>query len=594
MTFADPIWLWGAFLLIPVIVLQTLRLSEKFDKSSAFVAKGLRDSLIHGSSKKSRIIKLFILSFSYILILLAMARPQWGFEEQQSYSKGRTVMLAIDSSRSMLAEDLTPNRLTRAKLAAYDLIDALPEDLIGLMAFSGSASVMVPITPDRDALRESIDQLDTYAVARGGTNLAEAIKESTEVLMKSETKSHALVLFTDGENLDGDAVQEAKKAQEKGTIIIAIGLGSENGSIIPDDRSRGSTQTFIKDESGNLVKSKLDSKALKEIADSANGIFLRLDSNSLNSSIINDTLKGLDTKETQFRDQQVPIERFGWPLGIGLLLIIGLLLSDFLKLILMDKSKVLTCLLTILMISSSLESKAGVISQALDSFNAGKFEDAVKYYEEAIAKSRSLPKNARLKLGLGASAFKANDYDKASRAFGEALLSKDLSVQSSAYYNLGNSLFRKGQKSLDALTSEEGKQKSAADSEMKSVISDWEGAIEHYESNLKINPDNNDAKHNIEVVRKKLEELNQDQENQDQENQDQENQDQENQDQENQDQENQDQESQGEETLNENQKVNPDTGYSKEQAQRQLEALANEQFLRALPRRGRARFKKDW
>ena len=94
----------------------------------------------------------------------------------------------------------------------------------------------------------------------------------------------------------------------------------------------------------------------------------------------------------------------------------------------MDKSKVLTCLLTILMISSSLESKAGVISQALDSFNAGKFEDAVKYYEEAIAKSRSLPKNARLKLGLGASAFKANDYDKASRAFGEALLSKDLSV----------------------------------------------------------------------------------------------------------------------------------------------------------------------
>ena len=235
MTFADPIWLWGAFLLIPVIVLQTLRLSEKFDKSSAFVAKGLRDSLIHGSSKKSRIIKLFILSFSYILILLAMARPQWGFEEQQSYSKGRTVMLAIDSSRSMLAEDLTPNRLTRAKLAAYDLIDALPEDLIGLMAFSGSASVMVPITPDRDALRESIDQLDTYAVARGGTNLAEAIKESTEVLMKSETKSHALVLFTDGENLDGDAVQEAKKAQEKGTIIIAIGLGSENGSIIPDE-----------------------------------------------------------------------------------------------------------------------------------------------------------------------------------------------------------------------------------------------------------------------------------------------------------------------------------------------------------------------
>ena len=99
-----------------------------------------------------------------------MARPQWGHEDQQSFSKGRTVMIAIDASRSMLAEDLTPNRLSRAKLAAYDLIDALPEDLIWLMAFSGSASVMVPVTQDRSALKESIDQLDTYSVAKGGTN----------------------------------------------------------------------------------------------------------------------------------------------------------------------------------------------------------------------------------------------------------------------------------------------------------------------------------------------------------------------------------------------------------------------------------------
>ena len=313
-----------------------------------------------------------------------MARPQWGYEEQTSFSKGRTVMLAIDASRSMLAQDLTPNRLSRAKLAAYDLIDALPEDLIGLMAFSGSASIMVPVTQDRDALKESIDQLDTYAVAKGGTNLAEAIKEATDTLIESETDSHALILFTDGENLDGDALKEAKKAEEKGTIIVTIGVGSEDGSIIPDDRSRGNQQSFIRDESGNLVKSKLDTESLKAIADAANGIFLRLDTGSLNSEIIDSTLNKLDTKETEFRDQQIPIERFGWPLGIGLILIISVILFEVLNSILMSKPKAVTVLFTIFSVCLIEKNTAGVITDATNSFNSGNFTDAIVLYQKAI------------------------------------------------------------------------------------------------------------------------------------------------------------------------------------------------------------------
>ena len=149
---------------------------------------------------------------------------------------------------------------------------------------------MVPITPDRNALKESIEQLDTYSVAKGGTNLGEAIKKANEVLIESDTDSHALVLFTDGENLDGDAIMEAKNARDKGTIIVTIGVGSEVGSIIPDDRSRKNQTNFIKDESGKLVKSKLDIETLTNIAETANGVFLRLDTNSINSEIINTTL----------------------------------------------------------------------------------------------------------------------------------------------------------------------------------------------------------------------------------------------------------------------------------------------------------------
>ena len=570
MTFADPIWLWGIAALIPIIAWRIIGIFSTHDGTSRFVAPKLKSILVHGSNKKIIVSKLVILSCSFSLVLIAMARPQWGYEEQTSFSKGRTVMLAIDASRSMLAEDLTPNRLSRAKLAAYDLIDALPEDLIGLMAFSGSASIMVPVTQDRDALKESIDQLDTYAVAKGGTNLAEAIKQATDTLIESNTDSHALILFTDGENLDGDALKEAKKAKEKGTIIVTIGVGSENGSIIPDDRSRGNQQSFIKDEGGNLVKSKLDIESLKAIAEAASGIFLRLDTGSLNSEIIDSALKKLDTKETEFRDQKIPIERFGWPLGIGLFLIISVISFDALNSILMRKSKTITILVTIFSICLIETNKAGVITDATNSFKSGNYTEAVDLFQKAINGSKSDWKKAELNLGLGASAFKINNFDIAASAFGSALLSNIPSIQETAYYNLGNSLYRKGENELKNSSSETKKDKRPS---VQDVITDWEGAIENYESTLGLNQNNANAKHNLEVVRRKLEEL-KDQENQEQENQDQENQDQEN--------------------LSENQKINPETGYSKEQAQRQLEALANEQFLRALPRRSRARFKKDW
>ena len=534
MIFADPIWLWGIAALIPLIAIKLFKFSNKQDRTLRFVAPNLKSLLVHGSNKKTKVIKLIFLSFAFSLTLIAMARPQWGFEEQLSFSKGRTVMLGIDASRSMLAEDLTPNRLSRAKLAAYDLIDALPEDLIG-MAFSGSASIMVPVTQDRNALKESIDQLDTYAVAKGGTNLAEAIKQATDTLIESNTQSHALILFTDGENLDGDALMEAKKAKEKGTIIVTIGVGSENGSIIPDDRSRGNQQSFIKDEGGNLVKSKLDIESLRAIAEAASGIFLRLDTGSLNSEIIDSTLKKLDTKETEFRDQKIPIERFGWPLGIGLFLIISVISFDVLNSILMRKSKTITILVTIFSICLIEKNKAGVITDATNSFKSGNYTEAVDLFQKAINGSKSDWKKAELNLGLGASAFKNNNFDIAASAFGYALLSNNPSIQEAAYYNLGNPLYRKGENELKNSSSETKKDKSSS---VQDVISNWEGAIENYKSALGLNQNNGNAKHNIEVVRRKLEEL-KEQQNQDQENQDQENQDQENQDQENQDQENQ-------------------------------------------------------
>ena len=513
MTFADPVWFWGLTLIAPLILLQFNSIRTKNDRTSTFVAENLRNQLVHGTSRKRRAARSAVLYLSYALIITAIARPQWGSEEQPSYSKGRTVMLAIDASRSMLAQDLTPNRLDRAKLAAYDLIEALPEDLIGLIAFSGSASVMVPITPDREALRESIDQLDTYAVARGGTNLAEAIRRANSTLKESEAESHALVLFTDGENLEGNAIEEATKANEDGTLIIAIGVGSEQGSVIPEQTIRGQKQTFIRDENGELVRSKLDAKALENIAASAGGIFLRLDTKSLNSTIIQEALETLDTKETEFRDQETPIERFAWPLSIGISLILGLLLSDLLIPLIMKPSKaVISAIFIVTLTGQDNQLHAGLISESKEFYDAGEFDEAIKSYQSAIDESKSPNQTAQLNLGLGASAFSVNNHELALNAFSSALLSENKPVQETAHYNLGNTLFRKGEKLLGPEDRTGQSETPPSKENIENVIKDWEGAIEHYQSALNINPNNTNAQHNIDVVKKRLEDLNQDSE----------------------------------------------------------------------------------
>ncbi|MDC0201186.1 VWA domain-containing protein, partial [Verrucomicrobia bacterium] len=494
MTFADPVWFWGLTVIVPVILIRSYAIGSKRDRTSAFVAEDLRNQLVYGTSRKSRAARLTVLCLAYALIIAAIARPQWGSEEQPTFSKGRTVMLAIDASRSMLAQDLTPNRLDRAKLAAYDLIEALPDDLIGLMAFSGSASVMVPITPDREALRESINQLDTYAVAKGGTNLAEAIKQANSTLKESEAESHALVLFTDGEDLEGNAINEASKASKDGTLIIAIGVGSEQGSVIPERTIRGRKQTFIRDENGELVQSKLDAKALEDIAKSAGGIFLRLDSKSLNSTIIQEALAQLDTKETEFRAQETPTERFVWPLSIGISLILGLLLSDLLKHSIMKPSKVAILAIFLMALTAPFrQAHAGAISESKAFYDAGNFDKAIKSYQSAISESKSNSQTAQLNLGLGASAFSANNHELALDSFSSALLSEDKTVQGTAHYNLGNTLFRKGEGSLSSSNETDQPETPPSKESIENVIKDWEGAIEHYQSALTINPNNTNA-----------------------------------------------------------------------------------------------------
>src|SRR6202043_689081 len=184
--------------------------------------------------------------------------------------KGLDLLIAVDTSRSMLSDDVQPNRIERVKLAIQDLINELQGDRVGLIAFAGRAFLQAPLTIDYDAVVEAINDLDTKTIPEGGTNISDAIALAARTYGKSAVGNRALVIFTDGEELSGDAVKAAKAAADAGIRIFTVGVGTPQGSLIPVPNEDGGT-SFVKDSSGQVVKSKLDDKRLREIAEATGG-----------------------------------------------------------------------------------------------------------------------------------------------------------------------------------------------------------------------------------------------------------------------------------------------------------------------------------
>src|SRR5438046_8105911 len=176
----------------------------------------------------------------------------------------------------MLSNDVKPNRLERVKLAARDLINELQGDRVGLIAFAGRAFLQAPLTIDYDAVVEAINDLDTKTIPEGGTNISSAIALATQSFGKSATGNRALIIFTDGEELSGDAVKTAKEAADAGVRIFTVGDGTPQGSLIPVIGDDGQT-AFVKDSAGQVVQSKLEDKRLRESAQAPGGFYVHLE-----------------------------------------------------------------------------------------------------------------------------------------------------------------------------------------------------------------------------------------------------------------------------------------------------------------------------
>ncbi len=273
-----------------------------------FTSPTLLNRLLRNHSTTRKRIKLFIFMTSIGLLLFCLARPQWGFEFKESKGKGIDFVIALDTSKSMLAQDIRPNRLIRSKLAILDLIAKLRGDRVGLVAFSGSAFLQCPLTLDYDAFTQSLNALDTDIINRGGTDIALAIAEAKAAFAK-DSENKIIVLITDGEDLEASGIMEAKAAKEEGIRIYTVGVGSEEGELIPVAAINGEIE-YLKDGSGNLVRTKLDAETLQIISSFSGAFYVSLFEEGGLDSIYEEGLALVPEEERKIRMDEVAIDRY--------------------------------------------------------------------------------------------------------------------------------------------------------------------------------------------------------------------------------------------------------------------------------------------
>jgi Ca-activated chloride channel family protein len=305
--FANPDFLY-LLLLLPVIVL--LYIINEIRKRRALKRLGsieLVNTLIPEMSKSRPLIKFILQSSAFIAAIIMLARPQFGSKIEDVKKQGVEVIIALDVSNSMLAEDIQPDRLTRAKQAISRLVDDLDNDKIGLVVFAGDAYTQIPVTTDYISAKMFLSTIGPDMVPKQGTAIGAAINLGIRSFSPGEGKSKALIIITDGENHEDDPVSGAEEAAKAGIVIHTIGIGSTEG--VPVKVSINGRKDFLKDAEGNTVITKLDEEILKKVAMAGNGAYVRASNSNIGLDEIFSEIRKMKDQElestmyTEYNDQ---------------------------------------------------------------------------------------------------------------------------------------------------------------------------------------------------------------------------------------------------------------------------------------------------
>jgi Ca-activated chloride channel family protein len=262
------------------------------------------------------VIKFMLLILALTALIFGIARPQFGSKLREIKREGVEIIIALDVSNSMMAEDIQPNRLERAKQAIAKMVDRLVNDKIGLIVFAGDAYIQIPITTDYVSAKLFLNTISTDIVPKQGTAIGSAIDLGMKSFTQQEESSKALIVITDGENHEDNALEAAKAATEKGITVHTIGIGLPKGAPIPI--YNGGQKNYLKDNSGETVISKLDETMLQQIAAAGEGVYIRSTDTRVGLDKLFDEINKMEKQEMEARIYSDYDERFQYVFGVGL------------------------------------------------------------------------------------------------------------------------------------------------------------------------------------------------------------------------------------------------------------------------------------
>lgn len=312
--FAYPKFLLLLVLVLLIIVVYAIIMASRKRRIRSLGDERLVMELMPSWSRSKGWIRIILFSLAFAFFAIGLARPQIGAKLKEHRARGCEVMVVLDVSNSMLAEDYSPNRLERAKLAISRLTDRLKDDRIGLVIFAGTSFVQLPITSDYVSAKMFLGNINTESVPVQGTAIGEALKTAVRGFSAQSEKSRAIILITDGENHEDDAVAAAKEAADMGVNVYAIGVGSSQGQPIPMNGN------LLKDSQGNIVVTRLDEDTLKKIAESGNGLYIHAGNDEFGLNPIIDNIRKMEDEEFQSTVFEEYDEQYMYFFAIALLL----------------------------------------------------------------------------------------------------------------------------------------------------------------------------------------------------------------------------------------------------------------------------------
>ena len=530
MSFLHPGWLM-LLLILPFILLGAILTHRGRNKAwQCMVAPRLRKQLVVEGSSTRRWVALALTLTGCALAIIVIARPHYGESTVTEQIRTRNILIAIDTSRSMLVQDVSPDRIGNAKTMALELKNAFPKDRIGIIAFSGTPVLMSPLTIDHSSVHETISQLDTKVIPSGGSDLAAAVQLAIKTFKKSGHQSNALIIISDGEDHSQQIQLAGSEIRDAGIAVCTIGIGNTDGGVIPDFRN---SDGKYRDASGRTVYSKLNPDSLEQLAQAGRGSYLPASSGADNA--IRQALAFLKSDQQSGRDIIIAEEIYHWFLfpAIVLLALSLVIRSNLFRPRVASPATALLAMVLLLSLTDRLEASIE-IKEAAAAYESDDYEAALEMFGKALLNAKGQERHA-IQFSQGSSAYRLQQWSIASRHFSRSLLTDNRKLQEQSHYNLGNALFQSGWSILNPpestvtktetetanpflepmrrLLAKGPKKQDASDqaqlsqADIKHITTHWQDAITHYQSAIDINPDNRNALHNRKEVEKLLKQL---------------------------------------------------------------------------------------